>query len=182
MTATAYQTVSDRSTASRRAACRTSTTTSRTTRFSNCFDIASQGEAVREGRVRPEPDLRARDAARRGRVALVHLRARRVRARAWTARSRSTSSSSTAEQAVPDAEHNGAVLVKGEPQRAEDGLDEAQARPPGAAAEEQRPTSFRAAKPGGGRAADLQGRPVDRALGGDLPDRLSRAPHSRRSP
>ena len=28
------------------------------------------------------------------------------------------------EQIVPDAEHNGAVLVKGEPKGAEDGLDE----------------------------------------------------------
>ena len=50
------------------------------------------------------------------------------------------------EQVVPDTEHNGAVLVKGEPQGPEDGLDEAQARPPGAAAEEQR-LPFTAAKP-----------------------------------
>ena len=53
----------------------------------------------------------------------------------------------------------------------EDGLDEAQARPPGAAAEEQRlPVQEQQARCGG--AADLQGRSQRRALGADLPGRL----------
>ena len=47
----------------------------------------------------------------------------------------------------------------------EDGLDEAQARPPGAAAEEHAPTSSARAKPGVRGAADLQGRPQRSSAG-----------------
>jgi hypothetical protein len=72
-------------------------------------------------------------------------------------------------QTVPDDDKNGAVLVEGDAAGPEDGLDEADARPPGAAAEEHRvPVPLARARRR--RAADLQGRPQRRALGRDLPD------------
>ena len=74
------------------------------------------------------------------------------------------------EQTVPDAEHNGAVLVKGEPQGHEDGLDEARRAATRRMLPKNTAYQFRAAKPARRRPADLQGRPEHRALGRDLPD------------
>ena len=90
---------------------------------------------------------------------------------AWTARSRSTSSSCGAEQTVPDAEHNGAVLVKGEPKGQKMGWLKIK-RGHQALLPKNSAYQFRAAKPARGGAADLQGRPERRALGRDLPDSL----------
>ena len=74
-----------------------------------------QQQAVRARRVRPEPDLRARVPARRGRLALVHLRARRVRARDGRRR-RDPPGQDRREPARARRDKNGAVRVEGEPQ------------------------------------------------------------------
>ena len=71
--------------------------------------------------------------------------------------------------AVKDAEKNGAIKLEGEPLGKKMGWDQTQSRPSSAAAQKHG-VSVPCCQGCGGRVANLQGRLVDRAVGGDLSD------------
>ena len=78
-----------------------------------------------------------------------------------------------AEQTVPDAEQNGAVLVKGEPQGPEDGLAEAHGAATRRCCRRTPPTSSAPRSPAVLVLQTCKGDSQRRALGRHLPDRLT---------
>ena len=116
--------------------------------FSNCFEIASKSKPYEKVVFGQNQIYVLECAARRRHVALVHLRARRVRARDGRRGRDPPGQARRRARRCPTRTRTARSCVKGEPQGPEDGLDEAPARPPGAAAEKHAPTSSASAQPG----------------------------------
>ena len=115
--------------------------------FSNMFEVASDVEAVGEGRRRQEHGVRARGASGPRARAMADRRPRRVRARAWTARSSIELVEARRTRSCPPAS-TGSVAVDGEPAGTKMGRIVAPAAAHGAAARQRRATASRAEQPG----------------------------------